>query len=123
MSEQQLGEKLSQARELMVRHGVSLMFIDAGPDRPGYYEARLSGHLVAAAASLASLVSLLHRTLDGRLGGVSWGAGQGNSARTGGDGKAAAWIAESAGNAWQSGGDLPPFVAVMGRTWRPGCRR
>jgi hypothetical protein len=33
----------------MVRHGVSLRFIDAGPDRLGYYEARLSGQLVAAA--------------------------------------------------------------------------
>ena len=66
MSEQQLGEQLSQARQLMVRHGVALTFIDAGPDRRGYYEARLSGQLVAAAASLASLVSLLHRALDRR---------------------------------------------------------
>jgi len=66
MPEQQLGEQLTQARELMVRHGVALTFIDTGPDRRGYYEARLSGQLVAAAASLASLVSLLHRALDGR---------------------------------------------------------
>lgn len=68
MSEQRLGEQLTQARELMVRHGVSLTFIDAGPDGPGHYEARLSGQLVAAAVSLASLVSLLHRALDGRRG-------------------------------------------------------
>ena len=49
----------------MVRHGVSLTFIDTGPGRPGYYEARLSGQLVTVAASLAALVSLLHRALDG----------------------------------------------------------
>jgi hypothetical protein len=66
MPEQQPGGQLTQARELMVRHGVSLTFIDTGPGRPGYYEARLSGRAVAATASLASLVSLLRRALDGR---------------------------------------------------------
>jgi hypothetical protein len=66
MPGQQLGGQLAQARELMVRHGVALTFINAGPGRLGYYEARLSGRLVAAAASLGSLVSLLCRALDGR---------------------------------------------------------